>query len=197
MPDGKLIERRLDGQTLVQGNFLKVCRDRVELPDGTVTTREYVVHPGAVMIVPLLDDGAGHVRLVMERQFRYPVGQTIIEFPAGKLDPGEAGLACAQRELREETGYTARQWARAGLLHPVVAYSTEVIEIWFARELHGGARQLDEGEFLEVFSATPAQLHDWCRSGAVTDAKTLVGALWLHNVLGGAWTLDWRADSDT
>ena len=164
----------------------------MELPDGTVTTREYVVHPGAVMIVPLLDDGAGHVRLVMERQFRYPVGQTIIEFPAGKLDPGEAGFACAQRELREETGYIAAEWARAGMLHPLVAYSTEFIEVWFARGLTAGPRQLDAGEFLDVFTASLDDLQGWCRDGRVTDAKTLIGALWLQNVQSGAWALDWQ-----
>ncbi len=192
-----LTEHRVDGRELFKGHFLHALCDQVRLPDGRVAEREYVVHPGAVMVVPLLERAGGVLEVVLERQYRYPVQRTLIEFPAGKLDAGESPLDCARRELREETGYTARQWARAGLLHPVVAYSTEVIEIWFARELHGGARQLDEGEFLEVFSATPAQLHDWCRSGAVTDAKTLVGALWLHNVLGGAWTLDWRADSDT
>lgn len=192
-----LTEHRVDGRELFKGHFLHALCDQVRLPDGHVAEREYVVHPGAVMVVPLLERAGGVLEVVLERQYRYPVQRTLIEFPAGKLDAGESPLDCARRELREETGYTARQWARAGLLHPVVAYSTEVIEIWFARELHGGARQLDEGEFLEVFSATPAQLHDWCRSGAVTDAKTLVGALWLHNVLGGAWTLDWRADSDT
>ena len=192
-----LTEHRVDGRELFKGHFLHALCDQVRLPDGHVAEREYVVHPGAVMVVPLLERAGGVLEVVLERQYRYPVQRTLIEFPAGKLDAGESPLDCARRELREETGYTARQWARAGLLHPVVAYSTEVIEIWFARELHGGARQLDEGEFLEVFSATPAQLHDWCRIGAVTDAKTLVGALWLHNVLGGAWTLDWRADSDT
>ena len=192
-----LTEHRVDGRELFKGHFLHALCDQVRLPDGRVAEREYVVHPGAVMVVPLLERAGGALEVVLERQYRYPVQRTLIEFPAGKLDAGESPLDCARRELREETGYTARQWARAGRLHPVVAYSTEVIEIWFARELHGGARQLDEGEFLEVFSATPAQLHDWCRSGAVTDAKTLVGALWLHNVLGGAWTLDWRADSDT
>ena len=189
-------EHRVDGRELFKGHFLHALCDQVRLPDGRVAEREYVVHPGAVMVVPLLERAGGALEVVLERQYRYPVQRTLIEFPAGKLDAGESPLDCARRELREETGYTARQWARAGLLHPVVAYSTEVIEIWFARELHGGARQLDEGEFLEVFSATPAQLHDWCRSGAVTDAKTLVGALWLQQVLSGAWQLDWLAEPD-
>ena len=158
------------------------------LPDGKTATREYVVHPGAVVIVPLLDDG----RVLLERQFRYPVQQVMIEFPAGKIDPGEDRLLCAKRELLEETGYTARQWARAGVMHPVISYSTEFIDIWFARGLaDGGQRALDHGEFLDVFSATPQQLLEWCRDGKVTDAKTLSCVVWLQNVLSGAWKLDW------
>ena len=117
----------------------------------------------------------------------------MIEFPAGKLDSGEASLACAQRELLEETGYTAREWARAGVLHPVISYSTEFIDIWFARGLTQGERQLDTDEFLDVFTATTAELLAWCASGQVTDAKTLTGMLWLQNVQSGAWTLDWQA----
>jgi ADP-ribose pyrophosphatase len=140
------------------------------------------------MVIPMLDDG----RLVLERQYRYPVRQAMIEFPAGKLDAGESTQRCAQRELLEETGYTAREWARAGVMHPVISYSTEFIEIWFARGLAAGERQLDAGEFLDVYSATPAELLDDCRTGRVTDAKTLAGALWLQNVLSGAWTLDWQ-----
>jgi ADP-ribose pyrophosphatase len=116
----------------------------------------------------------------------------MIEFPAGKLDPGEDCFACAQRELREETGFSASQWARAGLLHPLIAYSTEFIDIWFARGLRPGQRKLDDGEFLDVFTATPAELLDWCRAGVVTDGKTLTAALWLQNVMSGAWALDWR-----
>ncbi|TXI21585.1 MAG: NUDIX hydrolase, partial [Ottowia sp.] len=158
-----LRETRVGGGELFKGDFLHAFRDDVRLPDGQVTQREYVVHPGAVMVVPLLQAANGELRLVMERQYRYPVRRTIIEFPAGKLDVGESPLACAQRELREETGYTAREWARAGVLHPVVSYSTEFIEIWFARELRAGERRLDAGEFLDVFTASPEQLHAWCR----------------------------------
>lgn len=190
--DAHLREQRVDGQELFKGGFLHAFRDQVRLPDGQLTGREYIVHPGAVMIVPLLEAGDGALQLVLERQYRYPVQQVMIEFPAGKLDPGEEPLACAQRELREETGYTAREWARAGVLHPVVSYSTEFIEVWFARGLERGARQLDAGEFLDVFTAPVAQLYDWCRDGRVTDAKTMVAALWLQNVQSGAWPLNWR-----
>ena len=127
------------------------------------------------------------------RDSRHPIGRVMTEFPAGKLDPGEDRLACARRELREETGYAAREWAHAGQLHPVISYSTEFIDVWFARGLSPGERRLDAGEFLDVITATPRQLQEWCRSGEVTDAKTLVGLLWLQNVLDGIWTLDWRS----
>ena len=190
MDDKHLIERTVGSEELFKGKLLHAWRDTVTLPDGGMATREYVVHPGAVVIVPLLDDG----RVLLERQFRYPVQRVMIEFPAGKLDlPGEAKLACARRELLEETGYTAREWAHAGQLHPVIAYSTECIDIWFARGLvDGGQRSLDHGEHLDVFTATPEELFQWCRDGRVTDAKTLSCALWLQNVLTGTWQLDWR-----
>ena len=187
-----LTEHRVDGRELFKGHFLHALCDQVRLPDGRVAEREYVVHPGAVMVVPLLERAGGALEVVLERQYRYPVQRTLIEFPAGKLDAGEAPLACAQRELLEETGYRAREWARAGVLHPVVSYSTEFIEIWFARGLSLGERRLDEGEFLEVFTATPDQLQAWCRDGTITDAKTLIGALWVQNTQSGAWSLDWR-----
>jgi ADP-ribose pyrophosphatase len=192
--DKHLIEVQESSTELLRGCFLHAFRDTVRLPDGSQAVREYVRHPGAVMIIPLLEDEGG-LRVVLERQYRYPVQQVMIEFPAGKLDPGEAILACAQRELQEETGYRAAEWARAGVLHPVIAYSTEFIEIWFARGLSAGERQLDKGEFLDVFSATPAELLQWCRDGLVTDAKTLAGALWLQNVLSGAWTPQWQREN--
>ena len=183
-----LVETTLGSQDVLKGHFLHVIRDSVRLPDGSHATREYVIHSGAVMVVALLGDG----RLVLERQYRHPMQAVMLEFPAGKLDPGESSLACAQRELREETGYSAREWAKAGVLHPVISYSTEFIDIWFARGLTLGQRKLDAGEFLDVFTATPAELLAWCANGLVTDAKTLTGMLWLQNVLSGAWTLDWQ-----
>ena len=183
-----LAESKVSSEEILKGNFLHALRDTVNLPDGSQTTREYIIHPGAVMIIAQLDDG----RLVLERQYRYPMQAVMIEFPAGKLDLGEASLACAQRELQEETGYTARQWAKAGVLHPVISYSTEFIDIWFARELKLNERQLDKGEFLDVFTASPVELIEWCGGGQITDAKTLIGALWLQNVLSNAWSLNWQ-----
>jgi ADP-ribose pyrophosphatase len=193
MSDDHLIEHRVSQEALLHGKFLHAFRDTVRLPNQQLATREYVVHPGAVMVISLLQMPDGSVRVVLERQFRYPVGQVMIEFPAGKLDAGEDPWLCAQRELMEETGYRAREWAKAGRTHPVIAYSTEVIEIWFARELSLGERQLDAGEFLDVFTATPDELMAWCQQGLVTDAKTLAGTLWLQNVLSGAWPLTWQS----
>ncbi len=189
--DSHLIEVMTQREELFRGRFLHAFRDQVRLPDGSSSDREYLVHPGAVMVIPLLFDAEGSPRLVLERQFRYPVGEVMIEFPAGKLDPGEDRLACARRELAEETGFVAREWARAGVIHPVISYSTEFIEIWFARGLVAGPQRLDAGEFLDVFTATPQQLAAWCRDGAVTDAKTVAGMLWVQEVLSGAWPLEW------
>jgi ADP-ribose pyrophosphatase len=188
-PDRHLIEEKIASEEILKGRFLHAYRDTVRLPNGGTSTREYVVHPGAVMMVPLLDDGT----LVMERQYRYPMGKVMIEFPAGKLDGPEDVLVCAKRELLEETGYTAREWVRAGHLNPVISYSTEFIDIWFCRGLEK-ARDvaLDHDEFLEVFTTTSQQLYDWCRDGTITDSKTLVAALWLQNIHSGAWKLDWK-----
>jgi ADP-ribose pyrophosphatase len=192
MSDEHLMEQVLEQQELFRGRFLHAFRDTVRLPDGGQATREYVKHPGAVVVIPLLQGPAGETRIVLERQYRYPVGQVMVELPAGKLDAGEDPLRCGQRELLEETGYRAREWARAGQMHLAIAYSTEVIHIYFARGLTQGERQLDQGEFLDVFSATPDELMAWCREGQVTDAKTLSCMVWLQNTLSGAWPLDWQ-----
>lgn len=188
LDDKHLIETTVSSQTVYRGHFLELRRDEVALPDGAVAAREYVIHPGAVMIVAVLPDG----RLVMERQYRYPVRQTMIEFPAGKLDAGEGGLACAQRELWEETGYQARRWAKAGVMHPVIGYATEVIEIWFAQDLTLGERHLDAGEFLDVFAASQEELESWMQDGQLTDAKTIVGMMWLQRWRSGHCPLNWQ-----
>jgi ADP-ribose pyrophosphatase len=189
MSDKHLVEEQVSREELLKGKFLHVVRDTVRLPDASLTTREFVLHPGAVAVVPLLDDG----RIVLERQFRHAAGGVMIEIPAGKLDAGEGALACGQRELLEETGYVAREWAYAFSMNPTVAYSDEKIEIWFARGLELKEAKLDQGEFLDVFTATPEEFLRWCGEGKVLDSKTLAAALWLQNVLSGAWKLDWQA----
>ena len=186
--DAQLLEHGVAGAQAYLGQFLDVRRDEVRLPDGGLAQREYIVHPGAVMIVPLHDDG----RLVTIRQYRYPVGRVMLEFPAGKIDAGELPFQCAVRELAEETGYRAAEWARAGILHNAVAYSTEGIEIWFARGLTLGEQHLDAGEFVEVASATEDELNRLAQRGELTDAKTLIGLLWLERWRCGRWDMAWR-----
>ena len=188
--DTHLIEHQLDSAEVYQGHFLRVHKDRVALPDGRTASREFIRHPGAVMVVPLLDDG----RLLMERQYRYPMGRVMLEFPAGKLDAGESPLVCGQRELLEETGYSAAEWAYAGVLHNAIAYSDEGIHIYFARGLSQGEQKLDEGEFLELVTHTVQELDQLAAGGELTDAKTLIGLLWLQRWQQGAWPLDWRCD---
>lgn len=182
--DDPLAERTLDSRLVFEGVFLKLFVDQVRSADGHQGTREYLRHPGAVMVIPLLD--AEHV--LLERQFRYPLGRSIVEFPAGKIDAGEPPFDCARRELLEETGYTARRWSYLGGLHNAIAYSDERIEIFLAEDLErGGDPALDAGETLEVFEAPWRQLLEWVRDGAVTDVKTMVGAFWLERTLRGDW----------
>jgi ADP-ribose pyrophosphatase len=186
--DSHLTEQTTSREELLKGHFLHIVREHVRLPDGGQATREFVLHPGAVAVVPLLDDG----RIVLERQYRHPRRQVMIEIPAGKLDAGESSLVCGQRELLEETGYVAREWAFGFTMYPTVAYSDEAIQIWFARGLEHRGAQLDEGEFLDVITATPEEFLGWCRDGKVVDSKTLASAIWIQNVLAGTWKLDWQ-----
>lgn len=181
--DSNLTETRIDGGVAYDGSFLKVSHDRVTLPNGAVATREYIHHPGAVVILPILDDG----RVLLERQFRYPLGRVFIEFPAGKIDAGEDTLACAKRELQEETGYTASEWQFISTIHNAIAYSDEHLELFVARGLTAGPAKLDDGEFLETFSATVPELLEMVRTGQVTDVKTIIGAFWLEKLAAGSW----------
>ncbi|MBK9676982.1 MAG: NUDIX hydrolase [Betaproteobacteria bacterium] len=177
--DGHLIETRVASECVFEGKLLHVRRDRVRLPDGGEATREYIVHPGAVLIVPVLADG----RLVVERQFRYPLNRVFIEFPAGKLDPGETPLATAQRELVEEAGYEAATWTRLATVHTVVSYSTEAIEFFLAEGLTHVGAQLDHGEFLEICTLTVDEMLAALDRGEVTDVKTVAALLMIERRL--------------
>lgn len=181
--DSHLRETRIDGELAYDGHFLKVTRDRIKLPDGKVSQREFIRHPGAVVILPLLDDG----RVLLERQFRYPNGRVFIEFPAGKIDPGEESLASAKRELEEETGYTAAQWHFVCTIHNAIAYSDEHLDLFLARGLTAGEAKLDDGEFLDTFTATIPELLEMVRRGEITDVKTVIGTFWLEKFAAGTW----------
>jgi ADP-ribose pyrophosphatase len=171
--DSHLVETKVSSEVVFDGKLLHVRRDTVRLPDGKLATREHIVHPGAVLIVPVLPDG----RLVVERQYRYPPDRVFIEFPAGKLDPGEAELDTARRELREEAGYEAATWTPLGTIHTIVSYTNEKVDFFVAEGLtHVGAR-LDDGEFLEIVTMTLDELLAGIDRGAITDAKTVAALL--------------------
>ncbi len=171
-----LAEHCISTEQVFDGALLKVHRDTVRLPDGSSGGREYIRHPGAVAIVPLFDDG----RVLLERQFRYPHGREFIELPAGKLEPGEPHLDTAKRELLEETGYVAAEWTRLGVIHTAIAYTDEAIELFVARKLALRQRSLDQGEFLEIFTAPFDEAGAIVRDGRITDAKSVSGLLWVR-----------------
>ncbi len=174
--DSHLIESELSSETVFNGALLHVRKDSVRLPDGQASVREYIVHPGAVVIMAFLPNG----NLLFERQFRYPLRRVFLELPAGKIDSGEAIIDTAQRELLEETGYTASDWEYLGVMHPCIGYSDERIEIFAARGLHlAGEKQLDHNEFLEVVELSPADARQAVWDGRITDAKTITSLFWL------------------
>lgn len=179
-----LTESTVSSECVFKGALLDVRRDRVRLPDGHQATREYIVHQGAVVIIPLLADG----NLIFERQYRYPIAQAILELPAGKIDPGEAIEATAIRELREETGHVAGNWRYLGVMHPCVGYSNERIEIFLAGELvRVSAPQLDRGEHLELTTLSLAEASQAIRDGRITDGKTIAALYWAEKVLREGW----------
>lgn len=183
MNDEHLKEVKVEGKLAFDGNFLKVQADTVQLPDGKISSREYIRHPGAVVILPLFDDDS----VLLERQFRYPLNHVFIEFPAGKIDPNEDSLATAKRELHEETGYTASDWRFVCTIHNAIAYSDEYLDIFVARGLRSGISKLDDGEFLEIFRAPMSDVLAWVREGKITDVKTVIGAFWLEKICAGQW----------
>ncbi|HEY8354915.1 MAG TPA: NUDIX hydrolase [Methylophilaceae bacterium] len=181
--DDVLTEHCLSSRELPQTHFMKVRQDRVLLPSGREGEREYVVHPGAVLVIPLLDDG----QLVLERQYRYPLRRVFIELPAGKIDPNEDPLLTGQRELQEETGYTAREWTYLAAQHPCIGYSDETIHIYLARDLVPGPHRRDQDEALQIFTMHYRDCLHMVQTGEITDGKTIIALFWLEKYLHGAW----------
>lgn len=184
MKPGDLTETQLTTETVFHGRLLHVKHDTVRLPNGNETGREYIVHPGAVLVVPMLDDG----RIVFERQFRYPLRRTFIELPAGKIDPDEAPLVTGQRELLEETGYSAREWNYLAALYPCIGYSDEVIHVYLATGLQAGHHQRNDDESLEVFFMTLSDAMEAMRRGEITDGKTMVALFWAEKHCTKCWS---------
>ncbi|MBL8540370.1 MAG: NUDIX hydrolase [Betaproteobacteria bacterium] len=172
-------ERTLDSKLVYDGKLLEVREDNVSLPDGQTALREYIVHPGAVIILPMLDE---HTVLV-ERQFRYPLHQHFLELPAGKIDPGEAHAVTARRELLEETGYEALEWTHLFTAYPCVGYSNEKLEFYLAQHLRYVGHPGEEGEFLETVALPVDQALSLLESGEITEAKTIMGLLWIDRRL--------------
>lgn len=170
---------------MFSGRLLKVKSDQVRLPNGAVSVREHIAHPGAVVMLAPLDNG----KLLFERQFRYPVGQVFLELPAGKIDPGEHPLDTARRELREETGYKAKSWLHLGMMHPCIGYSNERIEIFLARGLSYVGHQPDSEEFLEVIELSLSDAMLAVHDGEITDGKTIAALLWAEKIFSGAWPM--------
>ena len=172
-------ERTLESKTVYRGRLLQVLEDRVRMPDGKTAQREYVRHPGAVVMIPLLDPET----VILVRQFRYALGRHFYELPAGKIDAGEEPLQTARRELREECGYEAADWRHLTTLHPCIGYSDERIELYLARDLNHVGDAPDDGEFIEPLTLRIAVALEWVKTGRITDTKTIAGLFWADKFL--------------
>ena len=172
-------ERTLESKTVYRGRLLQALEDEVQLPDGRTARREYVRHPGAVAMIPLLDDET----VILVWQYRYAMRRHFYELPAGKIDPGEEPLQTAARELREECGYEAATWRQLTTLHPCIGYSDERIGLYLARDLTRITPVREDGEFIEQVTLRLDVALEWVKIGRITDAKTIIGLLWADKFL--------------
>lgn len=183
MPDKHLTEKTLSSETIFKGRLLEVRRDEVQLPDGTTTIREYIRHPGAVVMVPLRDDG----RIIFLRQFRYALDRVMVELPAGKVDAGEDPAETARRELAEEIGATCQKLVRLGLIHPCIGYSDEQIVVYLAQGLQWAEAEAEADEFVEPFELPLEEALELIEQGKITDVKTIIALYWTERYLAGKW----------
>ena len=174
----RLKETKISSEQKFSGRLIDLYLDQVELPNGETTTREWIDHPGAVCLIPILPDG----KICLIRQFRYGPGEEFIEIPAGKLDAGEAPLDCAYRELEEETGYRTNKLTFLTNIHPAIGFSNEKMWMYLAEELELSKKKLDEDEFIELLPTPLNQAIEWIFSGKITDVKTIIGIMWLKEL---------------
>ncbi|MFL3024294.1 MAG: NUDIX domain-containing protein [Candidatus Neomarinimicrobiota bacterium] len=174
----RLKETKISSEQKFSGRLIDLYLDQVELPNGETTTREWIDHPGAVCLIPILPDG----KICLIRQFRYGPREEFIEIPAGKLDAGEAPLDCAYRELEEETGYRTNKLTFLTNIHPAIGFSNEKMWMYLAEELELSKKKLDEDEFLELLPTPLNKALEWVFSGKITDVKTIIGIMWLKEL---------------
>ncbi|MCX7653506.1 MAG: NUDIX hydrolase [Fervidobacterium sp.] len=176
------MEKTISTSVIFDGVLLRVLKDEVLLENGVVSVREYVLHPGAVAVVPVTSDG----KVVLVEQYRYPVKQSLVEIPAGKFDkPDENPIECAQRELEEETGYKAGKFIYLGYIHTTPGFSNEVIYLYLAQDLYKGTMAPDEDEILKVHIEDFDDVVKKCINGEITDVKTVIGILRAYFKLRG------------
>ena len=178
-----LTEKKISNQCVYEGNFLHMYQDKIIMPDGKLSVREYVTHPGGVVIIPFLANGD----LVLERQHRYPLHQNFYELPAGKIEHNEDPLASAKRELLEETGYIASEWRYITTLYPCIGYSNEKQMYFLAEGLDLRGACPDDGENIEIFTLSFSEALEWVRTGKITDSKTVSGLFWAEKLIHGNW----------